>query len=180
MTRIIRLAAALAALAAGIASAAGIGLAQRSPESFRYVEGLDPGGDGFAPLRAGPRPGAPAVALLPEGMPLALDRREGGWARVVLPLGLAGWIEARLLGCCVDSPAHPGPVLVPEDCGDLWLKRNAIWDRRGYCFATGRGRATFDNSDCSRSLEEARAAMTDDERRAVARFVRLEEALGCR
>ena len=33
-------------------------------------------------------------------------------------------------------------------CAELWIARNEIMDRNGYCFASARGKQTFDNSDC--------------------------------
>jgi len=33
-------------------------------------------------------------------------------------------------------------------CRNLWIARNEIYDRNGYCFQTTKGQAYFDNSDC--------------------------------
>lgn len=34
-------------------------------------------------------------------------------------------------------------------CEELWLNRNLIFDRAGYCFGSALGQALFDNSDCT-------------------------------
>lgn len=36
-------------------------------------------------------------------------------------------------------------------CDELWVARNEMFDRRGYCFNSGRGQSYFDNSDCTTS-----------------------------
>jgi hypothetical protein len=36
-------------------------------------------------------------------------------------------------------------------CDELWLTRNTVFDRAGYCFGSDLGAAIFDNSDCTTS-----------------------------
>jgi len=39
-------------------------------------------------------------------------------------------------------------------CEELWIARNEIFDRNGYCFRSERGQAYFDNSDCSSDSQD--------------------------
>lgn len=39
-------------------------------------------------------------------------------------------------------------------CEDLWIARNEIFDRNGYCFRSERGQAYFDNSDCTSDSQD--------------------------
>ena len=43
------------------------------------------------------------------------------------------------------------PVTAVADalCDELWLTRNMVFDRAGYCFGSNLGEAIFDNSDCN-------------------------------
>jgi hypothetical protein len=45
------------------------------------------------------------------------------------------------------------PMSVTADalCDELWLTRNTVFDRAGYCFGSALGKAIFDNSDCTTS-----------------------------
>lgn len=45
------------------------------------------------------------------------------------------------------------PVTAVADalCDELWLTRNMVFDRAGYCFGSNLGEAIFDNSDCTTS-----------------------------
>ena len=49
---------------------------------------------------------------------------------------------------CPWKETFPRSQLRQLSCQNLWLVRNSIYDRRGYCFKTQDGKATFDNSDC--------------------------------
>ena len=42
-----------------------------------------------------------------------------------------------------------GQVQAADICADLWMTRNMVFDRAGYCFGSPLGRAMFDNSDCT-------------------------------
>ncbi len=39
-------------------------------------------------------------------------------------------------------------------CEQLWIARNEIFDRNGYCFRSERGASYFDNSDCTSDSQE--------------------------
>jgi uncharacterized caspase-like protein len=38
-------------------------------------------------------------------------------------------------------------------CDQLWVARNEMFDRHGFCFTTARGQSFFDNSDCTTSSQ---------------------------
>ncbi len=40
------------------------------------------------------------------------------------------------------------------DCEELWIARNEIFDRNGYCFRSARGQDYFDNSDCTSDSQD--------------------------
>jgi hypothetical protein len=40
------------------------------------------------------------------------------------------------------------------DCDELWIARNEIFDRNGYCFRSARGEDYFDNSDCTSDSQD--------------------------
>jgi Domain of unknown function (DUF4453)/YARHG domain len=51
---------------------------------------------------------------------------------------------ATLLALTIAVPAFGDDI-----CDDLWLSRNQLFDRAGYCFSSPLGQAVFDNSDCT-------------------------------
>lgn len=62
-------------------------------------------------------------------------------------------------------------------CDALWVARNEIFDRNGYCFRTSRGRAYFDNSDCRTNSQDILSPL---ERRNVEIILAWERRKGCR
>jgi hypothetical protein len=64
-------------------------------------------------------------------------------------------------------------------CENLWLVRNTIFHQRGYCFQTARGRAAFDNSQCSTS-SIAELELGEVEKANVATLREAERRKGCR
>ena len=44
--------------------------------------------------------------------------------------------------------------LVGMTCEQLWIARNEIFDRNGYCFRSERGQAYFDNADCTSDSQD--------------------------
>ncbi|MGI9383292.1 MAG: caspase family protein [Methyloligellaceae bacterium] len=62
-------------------------------------------------------------------------------------------------------------------CQQLWVARNEIYDRNGYCFKTPRGRQYFDNADCR---PDARVRLTALEKQNVDRIKSWEQRRGCR
>ena len=61
-------------------------------------------------------------------------------------------------------------------CQDLWVARNELYHRGGYCFKSRRGRNFFGNQGCY--TKSPRFSRT--ERNNVARIKRWEGRLGCR
>ena len=60
-------------------------------------------------------------------------------------------------------------------CDELWLTRNAVFDRQGQCFQSPLGQAIFDNSDCS----DAPLTLTADDERILAKVGRAEREFAC-
>jgi hypothetical protein len=63
------------------------------------------------------------------------------------------------------------------DCDQLWVARNEIFHRNGYCFQTARGKAYFDNSGCRTSNQNILSAL---ERRNVDLIQAQERRRNCR
>lgn len=61
-------------------------------------------------------------------------------------------------------------------CEDLWVARNEIFHRNGYCFKTKRGQAFFSNSGCWTS----NPSLSSIEQRNVASIQKWERNYGCR
>lgn len=91
--------------------------------------------------------------------------------------GVSGWAYGRFL----QSPSGERPtprmagISSGPSCQDLWVERNTIFDRKGYCFKTPRGKAYFDNSDCFTSNPQLSAA----EKARVNDLKRQESRMGC-
>lgn len=61
-------------------------------------------------------------------------------------------------------------------CDELWVARNEMFDRRGYCFTSGRGQTYFDNSDCTTSSS---GILNKAEKANVATIKQVESEKGC-
>ncbi|SMY06753.1 DUF4453 domain-containing protein [Flavimaricola marinus] len=46
------------------------------------------------------------------------------------------------------------PVWADAYCDELWLLRNQLFDRAGYCFSSPLGQAVFGNDDCTTTVPE--------------------------
>ena len=62
-----------------------------------------------------------------------------------------------------------------RQCEDLWMVRNLIFDRGGYCFTTPLGEALFDNADCTTS----QPAVPAEDAARVVRIREIEAERGC-
>ena len=62
-------------------------------------------------------------------------------------------------------------------CADLWIVRNAVFDKAGYCFGSVLGQAAFDNSDCAFSSPPT---LSPDAKRTVDDARQAEAEIGCR
>lgn len=61
-------------------------------------------------------------------------------------------------------------------CDQLWVARNEMFDRRGYCFTSGRGQSYFDNADCTTSDA---GILNKTEKANVTTIKEVEAAQGC-
>lgn len=155
--------------------------------SYAYVTGLDPNGDNFLALRTAPAGAGVRIATMGPDTLLQILETRGVWHRVALLDGTTGWAHGNWIKCCrtvgVPQPVQyrPPPPLPPAgNCNDLWYRRNAIWHRYGYCFASAKGQQVFGNQGCSRDLAGARAAMSPADRATVDALDAREKALGCK
>lgn len=61
-------------------------------------------------------------------------------------------------------------------CDELWVARNEMFDRRGYCFTSGRGQSFFDNADCTTSSQ---SILNKTEKANAAVIKQVEAEKGC-
>lgn len=153
------------------------------------VAGLDPGGDGFLALRSGPSSSARLLAKMPEGTILEILGNSGAWRQVALEDGRSGWAHSKWIRCCVavdiavaapaPAPAPAAPLAEAQSCEALWTARNLIWKSYGYCFTTDRAIRSIGNDGCTRGLDRAAIALTDEDEAEVNRLAALEAQMGC-
>ena len=85
--------------------------------------------------------------------------------RIFKPLSLA-------LACLAPSLV---PSLALADCASMWVTRNMVADRAGYCFGSVLGQAVFGTQDCvGKDI-----ALTADDSAFVAHTAAQEAAFGC-
>jgi uncharacterized caspase-like protein len=163
----------------------------KAADTYSYVTGLDPKGDNFLALRSAPGAEGVRIATMGPDTLLKVVESRGVWRRVVLLDGSSGWAHGTWIGCCRSMVlSRPGTTDVTgrggsepvagESCDTLWLRRNRIWQRYGYCFTTPRAVQAFGNSGCFRDLDAVRAAMSPADRIEVEGLVNRERELGCR
>ncbi|WP_176085788.1 caspase family protein [Martelella sp. HB161492] len=140
------------------------------------VTGLDPGGDGFLALRSGAASNASMIGKLSEGTALAVLGVDGAWIHVATEAGQEGWAHSNWIRQANRSTA---PAAAEDQCQSLWLARNTLFDKYGYCFTSARGKAAFSNADCIAGVTAANAPLTVAERAEVARIAALEKSFGC-
>lgn len=93
---------------------------------------------------------------------------------------MTGRVAAALIGVAIVWGLGNGPVMAQgQVCFELWVERNSVYKRNGYCFKTSRAIAYFGNAGCQYD-READVPLSAAERRAVARIRAEERALGCR
>jgi uncharacterized caspase-like protein len=164
---------------------------ERAAEAYSYVTGLDPKGDNFLALRSAPGAEGVRIATMGPDTLVKVVEVRGVWRRVLLLDGSSGWAHGNWIACCrsmvlsrpspTDGPAQGGSEAAGADsCDSIWLRRNSIWHRYGYCFATPRAVQTFGNAGCFRDLDGVRAAMSPADRTEVEALVNRERELGCR
>ena len=72
--------------------------------------------------------------------------------------------DRSAIGPSAVIPSSSAQALSPQllatlDCDQLWVARNEIFHRNGYCFQTARGKAYFDNSNCRTSSQDILTAI---------------------
>jgi hypothetical protein len=139
------------------------------------VAGLDPYGDGFLALRSGTTANATRLLKMPEGTPLQILGQNGAWFNVRTLSGAQGWAHSNWIGFAGVRSPQP-----QETCNSLWLQRNAIFARNGYCFLGQRGRQAFSNEGCRVGLSAGEIPLTTFDRQEVQRLKTQESTLQCR
>jgi hypothetical protein len=86
---------------------------------------------------------------------------------VVLILAAAIVVEASL------STAYA------QSCEQLWVQRNSIYKRAGYCFKTSQAIRYFGNGGCAYD-DERDLPLSQGERAQISRIVGMERRMGCR
>jgi hypothetical protein len=66
-----------------------------------------------------------------------------------------------------------------QSCFDLWVQRNSIYKRAGYCFKTSQAIRYFGNAGCQYD-DERDLPLSAGERGQISRIVALERRMGCR
>jgi len=89
----------------------------------------------------------------------------------LMTIGMVATMAAAILGMDV-SIAHA------QSCFDLWVQRNSIYKRAGYCFKTTPAIRHFGNAGCMYD-NEAELPLTPGERARIAGIVRMERRFGC-
>lgn len=139
------------------------------------VAGLDPNGDGFLALRSGTAAAATRLMKMPEGTRLKVLGQDGVWFNVRTQTGAQGWAHSNWIR--FTGVRSPQPQ---ETCNSLWLQRNAIFARNGYCFQSPRGRQAFSNQGCRIGVTAGQIPLSTSERQEVQRLTARERTLQCR
>ncbi len=171
-------------------------MSKASTETYSYVTGLDPKGDNFLALRSGSEPDAVRIATMGPNTLLKIAESRGVWRRVVLLDGATGWAHSNWIACCrtiagaasagatavgSGKAAPPGAIgkAFGDTCDSLWLRRNTIWKRNGYCFTSAKAKQALGNAGCSRDQAAARAAMSAADIAEVDALLVREQGMGC-
>lgn len=89
----------------------------------------------------------------------------------------------RLLTCSLAAATllslSAPPARAQDACYELWVERNAIYKRAGYCFKTTRAIRQFGNAGCQYD-DERDLPLSERDRRRVASIIRDERVNGCR
>jgi|GEM_PF-2815954 len=88
---------------------------------------------------------------------------------------VSGWANGRYLADSSGRSPVPQTVSSGGSCFDLWHQRNKIFDDKGYCFKSAKGKKYFDNTGCYTS----NPTLTSRESRLVQRIKDEEARLGC-
>jgi hypothetical protein len=66
-----------------------------------------------------------------------------------------------------------------QSCFELWIQRNSIYKRAGYCFKTPRAISYFGNAGCLYD-DEFQLPLSPGERSQISRIQAIERRHGCR
>ena len=88
------------------------------------------------------------------------------------------WITGMLIAAGLLALA-PQSASAQGICGRLWVERNSIYKRNGYCFNTTRGVRYFGNAGCQYD-DVNQVPLSGYERQRIAEILAQERAMGCR
>lgn len=151
------------------------------PNFTHIVSGLDPNGDGFLALRNGYTSGASRIAKMAEGTRLQFIGQSGQWMNVRTETGLIGWAHVNWIrGYSGMNRAATYGATSGLTCEQLWVARNTLFAKRGYCFQSARGKAAFGHLPCVAGQSTDATPLTNAERDQVSQLLAAERAQGCR
>lgn len=143
------------------------------------VRGLNPQGDGFLALRAGPSSAHALLQKMAEGTGLTVLGHDGPWFGVRTAAGQEGWAHSQWIRRTA-SPFITSTTPQGQGCDALWRERNSIYDAGGYCFSSDRGKSAFPNQACVTGLGAGEVQLTTIEKARVEAIVAREKQIGCR
>jgi hypothetical protein len=94
------------------------------------------------------------------------------------PLFLAAAAIALAVGAALVPLAASATPVDALSCHELWVKRNWIYKKNGYCFKTAKARSYFGNAGCYID-DESDVSLSKSERKRVLSFRHWEEVNGC-
>ena len=85
-------------------------------------------------------------------------------------------LSLGLIAAPATAQSIPGYGAARASCESIWIERNRIMDRHGYCFRSPLGKAVFNNANCRTSSPRLSKA----DRYWVNEIKKGERRLGCR
>lgn len=150
-----------------------------APTTPYHVLGLDPNGDGFLALRAGPASGTALLHRMAEGTGLTVLGRDGPWFQVRTAAGQEGWAFSQWIRRS-GMPLITNAQAQGQSCDALWRERNSVYHAAGYCFNSARGQAAFPATACIPGLGAGEVRLSTLEKARVDAIVAREKQIGCR
>jgi|JI6StandDraft_1071083.scaffolds.fasta_scaffold232716_1 hypothetical protein len=80
----------------------------------------------------------------------------------------------RLASIALAAAVVAGPASAAS-CYELWYKRNAMYDAKGFCFKTEKGQLVFNNDDCWTSHPK----FSSSQWKKINAIRKQEKAMGC-
>ena len=62
---------------------------------------------------------------------------------------IIGWLAVLSVFAPAMAQDVPGYGSTRASCESIWIERNRILDRSGYCFSSALGKAVFNNANCT-------------------------------